>query len=126
MAVDDLKNFHKINLKDNPKHYTMFSRATMGKVTEITQQRGTKCHFNEIHENFNDYLDFMGNEEKDQLDLNVIDQSEVYFRYGVIQINEMVRDLQHWETLLTSSMMQRPIKRIIDNDYQNLKIWEDI
>jgi hypothetical protein len=25
-----------------------------------------------------------------------------------------VRDLKYWETLLVSSMMQRPIKRIID------------
>lgn len=35
----------------------------------------------------------------------------------------MIRDLNYWETLLTSSMMQRPIKTLIDGD-PDLKIWE--
>jgi len=26
-------------------------------------------------------------------------------RYGVIELDDMLRDLQHWETLLTSSFM---------------------
>ncbi len=29
-------------------------------------------------------------------------------RYGVIAIDDLLRDLQHWETLLASSFMQRP------------------
>jgi len=29
-------------------------------------------------------------------------------RYGVIELDDMLRDLQHWETLLTSSFMMRP------------------
>lgn len=37
-------------------------------------------------------------------------------RYGVIQENDLERDLQHWESMLVSSMMQRPIKVIHQND----------
>lgn len=29
-------------------------------------------------------------------------------RYGVVEYEDMLRDLNHWETLLTSSFMQRP------------------
>ena len=32
-------------------------------------------------------------------------QENVHFRYGVIGINDLKRDLKYWETLLVSSMM---------------------
>ena len=35
-------------------------------------------------------------------------QTFVKIRYGVINLDDMLRDLQHWETLLVSSFMQRP------------------
>jgi Phosphatidate cytidylyltransferase, mitochondrial len=41
-------------------------------------------------------------------------------RYGVISYEDIVRDLTHWETMLVSTMMQRPIKTIVKND----EIWE--
>lgn len=34
----------------------------------------------------------------------------------------MVRDLRYWETLLASSMLQRPVKMLIDDD-PGLEIW---
>jgi hypothetical protein len=37
-------------------------------------------------------------------------------RYGVIHTEDLVRDLLYWETLLVSSMMQRPIRKIIDTE----------
>ena len=37
-------------------------------------------------------------------------------RYGVIGFDELKRDMQHWETLLVSSMMQRPINTLKSND----------
>ena len=43
---------------------------------------------------------------------------KIHFRYGVIGIQDMRRDLQHWETLLTSSMLQRPVKVIIDEPFR--------
>lgn len=41
-------------------------------------------------------------------------------QYGVIQYDDLVRDLTHWETMLVSTMMQRPIKTIVNNE----QIWE--
>lgn len=32
----------------------------------------------------------------------------VNIRYGIIELDDMLRDLEHWETLLVSSFMQRP------------------
>ena len=29
-------------------------------------------------------------------------------RYGIVDYEDMLRDMNHWETLLTSSFMQRP------------------
>ncbi len=29
-------------------------------------------------------------------------------RYGIVEFDDMVRDLKYWETLLASSFMQRP------------------
>ena len=40
---------------------------------------------------------------------------DLKIRYGVIDIDDMLRDLEHWETLLTSSFMQRPHEVLIEN-----------
>ena len=32
----------------------------------------------------------------------------INLRYGIVQFDDMVRDLKYWETLLASSFMQRP------------------
>ena len=34
----------------------------------------------------------------------------------MIQYEDLVRDLDNWETLLVSTMMQRPIKTLIQSD----------
>ena len=41
-------------------------------------------------------------------------------RYGVIQYENLTRDLSTWETMLVSTMMQRPIKTIVKNE----EVWE--
>ena len=41
-------------------------------------------------------------------------------RYGVISYEDIVRDLSYWETMLVSTMMQRPIKTVVNHD----EIWE--
>ncbi len=38
----------------------------------------------------------------------------------MVQYDDMVRDLKYWETMLVSTMMQRPIKLLVPND----QIWE--
>ena len=41
-------------------------------------------------------------------------QEELKIRYGVISTEDMLRDLEHWETLLTSSFLQRPHEILIN------------
>jgi hypothetical protein len=47
-------------------------------------------------------------------------------RYGVIGINDLARDLEHWETLLVSSMMHRPIKILVNETHEFKDIWGDL
>ena len=51
------------------------------------------------------------------------DQTEVKLRYGIINLPDLIRDLEHWETLMVSSMMQRPIHTLIDDP--ELHIWDN-
>lgn len=49
-----------------------------------------------------DYVKMM--ETTDDIPFN--DELEnVHFRYGLINVSDMKRDLKYWETLMTSSMM---------------------
>ena len=65
-------------------------------------------------------------DEEDKRIIQIDDSyDKIHFRYGVIGINDMRRDLMHWETLLTSSMLQRPVKVIIDEPYEETYIWRD-
>ena len=56
MAVDNTQEFHKLNLKANKRHYTMFSRFTHGRAVRTAQKYGAKCHFNEIEVPKAEYL----------------------------------------------------------------------
>jgi len=48
VAVDDLKSFHKENLKKevNRNDYTYMARLTHGKVVTFFQDKGARVHFN--------------------------------------------------------------------------------
>jgi len=67
------------------------------------QKRGAKIHFNEV------YLPKDYDPESDH------DNSlQIPFRYGIIKLDDLKRDLKYWETLLVSSMMQRPFETVIE------------
>ena len=55
-----------------------------------------------------------------------IESDDFYMRYGVIGINDLARDLDHWETLLVSSMMHRPVKMLVNDQHENLDIWGEL
>lgn len=102
MAVDNSVEFHKKNMKMNKQHYTIFSRFTHGRILKLLQTRGSKIHFNDVQMPKDDYVKMM--ETTDDIPFN--DELEnVHFRYGLINVSDMKRDLKYWETLMTSSMM---------------------
>ena len=91
----------------------MFTRATHGKIINLIQSHGAKIHFNSVD---NQDLSEIVKANNFQTDLSPEQLKNTSLRYGVIGMQDLVRDLHYWETLLVSSMMQRPIKRIIDRD----------
>lgn len=72
------------------------ARFTHGYPVTYFQTKGAKVHFN--FRNFTPQL----------RDLDESEKKEISLRYGVIEYSDLVRDLRTWETLLASSMMQRP------------------
>jgi hypothetical protein len=102
VAVKDLKSFHKENMAMNKNHYTYMARMTHGKVVYLAQERAARIHFN--HMSLKDMAELTDEaHDPDKL---------VNFRYGVIELEDMLRDLQHWETLMVSTFMQRPFETI--------------
>ena len=104
MAVENTKDFHAENLKRNKEHYTYFVRSTRGLAVHKIQDFGANIHFNNITLKDNEHIKEMSNGE----------QTQAQIRYGVIAIDDMLRDLKLWETLLTSSFMQRPHEVLIE------------
>lgn len=102
MAVKDPIEFHKANLKMNKTHYTYFVRSTHGRIVHKMQNIGARMHFNIIRLDNNDEIKVMSDGE----------EQSVKMRYGIISLDDMLRDLQHWETLLSSSFMQRPYEEL--------------
>jgi hypothetical protein len=106
LAVDDLKAFHTENLKKewNRADYTYMARVTKGSVVTYFQTKGARVHFN--HMTLDDpVMELMTKGENKQIKL----------RYGVIEYDDMVRDMRLWETLLSASFMQRPHEILTEN-----------
>ena len=98
MAVENSRKFHEQNILKNKDHYTFFARSTKYKVVHKIQEFGARMHFNTTT---------LQNAELVK-DLSDGEQDSIKIRYGVIELDDLLRDLKLWETLLTSSFMQRP------------------
>ena len=58
MAVEDVAQFHKLNLEENKEHYTYFVRGMKGKPAEWLHRYGAKMHFNTIKVSEQDLLSY--------------------------------------------------------------------
>jgi hypothetical protein len=77
----------------NKDHYTYMARITSGKVVNFFQEHGARIHFNRMTIN-SDTVPCL----KDKC-------SSINVRYGIVELDAIRRDLEHWETLMVSSMM---------------------
>lgn len=93
LATKDLKQFHKENLAMNRQDYTVSARLTKAKLIHYFQNRGAKVHFN---------IKAYKHQTEDGRD------TTTFIRYGIVDEKDLLRDLKYWETLCTSSFMQRP------------------
>mmetsp|Transcript_43497 Transcript_43497/g.31316 ORF Transcript_43497/g.31316 Transcript_43497/m.31316 type:complete len:101 (+) Transcript_43497:135-437(+) len=96
MGVKDIKEFHTENLAMNKDHYTLMARFTKAKVVNYFSTKGARVHFNT-----------MKIEDPEMTEMTSKPQF-INVRYGVVEFDDLKRDLQFWETCLASSMMQRP------------------
>lgn len=103
-AVDDLKEFHYSNLKVNKTDYSLIARLTKGYAVTYFQTKGAKVHFN--------FKEFYPLVENPDLPREQWKQTPIQLRYGIVEYSDMIRDLRTWETLLTSTFMQRPFNQI--------------
>lgn len=97
LATKDIKAFHQENLRINKKDYSLAARLTKAKIVNFFQHRGAKVHFN-----MREHVSETG--EKTNI------------RYGVVEEQDLVRDLKFWETLCVSSILMRPHEIFQQND----------
>ena len=80
------------------------ARVTKGRVVCYFQDKGARVHFNE--------------KKIDDAELEKTSEGvnkHLKLRYGIVEYNDMLRDMNHWETLISSSLMQRPFKIITED-----------
>ena len=95
LTVENSRQFHEENLAKNKHHYTYFVRSTKGFIVHKIQDAAARMHFNQLTLEENEFVKEISDGE----------QTSLKIRYGVISTEDMLRDLEHWETLLTSSFL---------------------
>lgn len=76
VAVDDIRQFHKDNIRINKTHYPYTARIFKEKFVSYFSKYGAKIHFNTF---------------KLQNSKNIT--------YGIIRKQDLIHDLKLWETL---------------------------
>jgi len=92
VAVNDLKEFHKENIKNNKTHYPYTARVFKEKLIAFFSKYGARIHFNQFK----------------------IENDKI-MTYGVIKKQDLIQDLKLWETLWVSSFMMRPVTYLHKN-----------
>lgn len=93
LGVADPQQWHAENLKLNRNHYASWMVHLGGArlITGVADHIGVRVHFNP----FVSYKDRM-------------------FKYGVVRMNDLVQDIQGWESFYLSGRLQKPVNVIVD------------
>ena len=83
-AVDDIRQFHHINLQQHPQHYSLLKYVPQS--IYCINQLGSGIYYNTLcrHE-------------------------DSLFKYGVIQIDSLVEDLVHWHNFFLAGRFHKPV-----------------
>ena len=79
----------------NRENYTYLARITKGYPVWFSQKYGARVHFNHMT-------------LECPIQSEMSDNKLITLRYGVVEYNDMLRDLKYWEALVASSFLQRP------------------
>lgn len=99
-GVRDAFEFHKINLKQNPQHYSSL-RYFGAKIISKFQHIGAGIYFNP-------FTNINGLEVK----------------YGVVSMEDLLRDLSQWNTFYLAGRLHKPVK-ILKNDIR-VQFWNQL
>lgn len=99
-GVKDPLKFHKINMCQNPDHYSSLKWCGSS-VISYFQDIGAGIYFNP-------FVDIAGREVK----------------YGVVSLERIVQDLCTWDSFYLAGRLQKPVKILKDNNI--IKYWNQL
>ncbi|GAB2268844.1 hypothetical protein Dimus_003787 [Dionaea muscipula] len=93
LGVRDPVEWHSENLKMNSNHYASWIRYLGGAklVTEIADEIGVGVHFNPF-----------------------VSWNNKTFKYGVVRMHDLIRDILQWERFYLSGRLQKPVEVLVD------------
>ncbi|CAH2041010.1 unnamed protein product [Thlaspi arvense] len=92
--------FSLYNLEMNPDHYASWMVQLKGAklITQVADEIGVGVHFNPF-----------------------VTWKDKMFKYGVVRMDDLIRDLLNWEKFYLSGRLQKPVHILVDNlDIGNL------
>ncbi|KAH9627544.1 hypothetical protein KSS87_008399 [Heliosperma pusillum] len=94
LGVKDPIEWHSQNLEMNRKHYASWMVHLGGAetVTRVADDIGVGVHFNPY-----------------------VSWNNKTFKYGVVRISDLVKDITNWEKFYLSGRLQKPVNIVVDN-----------
>ncbi|XP_028232504.1 phosphatidate cytidylyltransferase, mitochondrial-like isoform X3 [Glycine soja] len=94
LGVSDPKQWHSENLKLNKHHYASWMVHLGGEslITGVADRIGVGVHFNPF-----------------------VTWNGKLFKYGVVQMHDLLQDVQYWEKFYLCGRLQKPVHIVVDN-----------
>lgn len=86
LGVDNPKNWHTSNLKNQPEDYSQFATILGSELVDYLQNIGAKIYYN--HTEFEDRK----------------------IKYGVLSVADLIQDLEEWSYLYAAGRLQKPVE----------------
>lgn len=90
-GVSYTEHWHSLNMKQNPHHYSSLRWLGSGAVSFVQEKIGAGLYFNP-------YVEMDG----------------LKIKYGVVNMDVMLRDLHEWDTLYLAGRLHKPVKILRD------------
>ncbi|XP_052173728.1 uncharacterized protein LOC127789025 isoform X2 [Diospyros lotus] len=94
LGVADPLKWHTENLKVNQDHYASWMVQLGGPklIVQIAEEIGVGVHFNPF-----------------------VSWKDKVFKYGVVRMDDLVRDILNWERFYLSGRLQKPVQVLVDD-----------
>lgn len=99
VAVDNPFRWHQANLTKNPDHYSFLRWLGAAKIAQVQQQYGAKVYYN----------------------TQILIGDGDYFKYGVIGTDDLISDLENWDSLYISGRLHKPTLTLQQSDNNRLR-----